>query len=103
VQEDLTDLLNPKRSWRTSPGVVLAAIVLGPIAIALVAALLGGEPAWSCWSPLPHLYGDGCPDGPRPTPAPDPPVAFRGDPSMPPPLPVLGAAGAAYGLVERAR
>lgn len=38
----------------------LLLIVFGPIVLGVLLALSGGDPRWSCWSPLPQVYGSGC-------------------------------------------
>lgn len=39
---------------------ILIGIILAPILLGFLLALVGGDPRWSCWSPLPQLYGEGC-------------------------------------------
>ena len=38
----------------------LLLLFLGPIVLGLLLGLSGGDPRWSCWSPLPQIYGSGC-------------------------------------------
>lgn len=39
---------------------IIAGIIIVPIALGFLAGLTGGDPRWSCWSPLPQIYGEGC-------------------------------------------